>query len=155
VDSPGSNIDMNVQFHSFADLLRYLPRAAVIGFFAPFPEMWFASGSQVGTAGRLLSGFETILTYMIECLALVGLWRRWNQPGAWLLFLTSAIGVTALGLIVVNIGSLYRVRYPFWMMFVVLGAGGAVSLASRRFAGAAVEVEETAGAEVENGVALV
>jgi hypothetical protein len=43
----GSNIDSDVQFNSFADIIRYSPRAAAIGFFAPFPDMWFAPGRAV------------------------------------------------------------------------------------------------------------
>lgn len=129
---PASNIDMDVQFGGWADMIRYLPRAAVIGFFAPFPDMWLATGDQVGSAGRRLSGLEMMLTYLIELMALAGLWYERRQLTVWLLALTTAVGVTALGLIVLNIGSLYRVRYPFWMLLVVLGAGGVTQLLARR-----------------------
>ena len=42
----------------------------------------------------------------------------------WLLFLVAAIGMVALGLVVVNAGALYRIRYVFWMMLIVLAAEG-------------------------------
>jgi len=121
----GSDIDRGVKFSSPVDILRHVPRAALVGFFAPFPNMWLSPGKQVGSGGRLLSGFETVLTYVIECLALFGVWRGRKQLAPWLLFSVVTIGALALGLVVTNIGSLYRLRYPFWALLVVLGAGGA------------------------------
>lgn len=123
--STASNVDTEVQFDTTADLLRYLPRAAALGFFAPFPNMWFVAGAQVGRTGRLLAGLETLITYLLEILALVGLWHSRKNLAAWLLAITTVTGVTALGLIVLNIGSLFRFRYPFLMIIVVFAAGGA------------------------------
>jgi hypothetical protein len=128
----GSDIDRGVRFNSVADIIRHVPRATVVGFFAPFPNMWFSGGKQVGASGRLLSGFETLLSYMIECLALVGLWRERKNLSAWFLFLVITLGAVALGLVVANIGALYRLRYPFWALLIVCGAGGADYLFRRR-----------------------
>jgi hypothetical protein len=128
----GSDVDTGVRFTTLVDVVRQVPRAAEVGFFAPFPNMWLSAGKQVGVSGRLLSGFETLLTYVIEFLALLGLWRARKQLSAWLLFLVVTLGAVAVGLVVVNIGALYRVRYPFWALLIVLGAGGADYLLSRR-----------------------
>ena len=128
----GSVIDPEVRLKGRADIIRYLPRAAVIGFFAPFPNMWLNSGTEVGISGRILSGLETLVTYAIECFALAGLWRARRELAAWLLFTILAIGVIALGLVVNNIGALYRLRYSFWILIVVLGAGGAPYLFGRK-----------------------
>ena len=67
----GSNIDTDVEFKSIGDILGYLPRAALIGLFAPFPQMWFEAGPQVGYAGRIVSGLETLLMYLMELLAFI------------------------------------------------------------------------------------
>ena len=48
------------------------------------------------------------------------------------LFLVITIGAVALGLVVANMGALYRLRYPFWILLIVLGAGGADSLLRSR-----------------------
>lgn len=128
----GSDIDTGVRFQSVFDIIRQVPRATVVGFFAPFPNMWLSAGKQVGVSGRLLSGFETLLTYVIECLALFGLWRERKHLSAWLLFLVVTLGAIAVGLVVGNVGALYRVRYPFWALLIVLGAGGADYLLRRR-----------------------
>jgi hypothetical protein len=120
----GSNIDTDVEFHSLADILLYLPRALMIGLFAPFPNMWFARGVQTGLAGRLLSGFEMFLIYVIEALAAFAIWRRRDRLPAWLLLLISLAGMLALGLVVANLAALYRMRYGFWLLLIVLGAEG-------------------------------
>ncbi|HWN09385.1 MAG TPA: hypothetical protein VNO50_09010 [Pyrinomonadaceae bacterium] len=127
----GSNIDAQVQIRSIGDLLRYLPRAAAVGFFAPFPNMWFAAGNHVGSGARLLSGFETTAMFAVEALALVGLWRQRRRVSAWWLALVAAMGLVSLGLVVVNVGALYRLRYVFLILLMILAAEGAVQLWDR------------------------
>ena len=126
-----ANIDVNVQFTNTMDLIRYLPRATVIGFFAPFPKMWFETGNSVGSLGRILAGVEMLLMYVIEALAMVGLWRgRRARRGlsVWLLFSIAAIGTIALGLVVANVGTLYRLRYVFLILLIILAARGAAHI---------------------------
>jgi hypothetical protein len=127
----GSNIDKDVQINSPADLFGYLPRAAAVGFFAPFPGMWLAPGKVVGSGGRLLGGLESLAMYVVEGLALVGLWRGRRRVAAWLLLSVAAMGMTALGLVVINVGTLFRLRYVFLMLLVVLAAGGAARILGR------------------------
>ena len=120
----GSTIDRNFQLTNKADLIRYLPRAAVIGFFAPFPDMWLARGAHVGSAGRLLSGLETLVMYLVEGLALLGLWRGRRRLPVWFLVSVTVMGVVTLGLVVVNVGALYRLRFIFVTLMIVLAAEG-------------------------------
>lgn len=120
----GSLIDSEVKIQSLGDVIRFIPRALEVGFFAPFPNMWFGTGRLVGSGGRWLAGIETLLTYVVECLALFGLWRARRQLSAWFLVVFIGTGILALGLAVNNIGALYRFRYPFWILLVILGAGG-------------------------------
>lgn len=120
----GSNIDTNVQFDGVSDIALYLPRAVALGLFAPFPRMWFTTGTQVGRAGRLLSGLETLLMYVLEAMAAICLWLERRRLSMWLLLLTALLGVTALSLVVVNISALYRMRYVFWMLLIILGVQG-------------------------------
>jgi hypothetical protein len=142
----GSNIDSDVQFHGLADIIRYLPRAAAIGFFAPFPNMWLAPGKQVGSSGRLLIGAESLMMYLIEALAVYGLWRGRRLFHAWLLFLVSAIGMISLGMVVVNVGALYRLRYLFLITVIILGVEGALQ-ALGRMSKKPSEAEESSEAE--------
>lgn len=120
----GSLIDSDIQVRTLGDVIRLVPRAIEVGLFAPFPNMWFQTGRQVGSSGRLLAGIETFLIYVIECLALFGLWRARRHLSVWFLTVFVVVGLVALGLAVNNIGALYRLRYPFWIIMVILGAGG-------------------------------
>jgi hypothetical protein len=125
----GSNIDSDVQLTSILAIIRYLPRAAAIGFLAPFPNMWLGTGNQVGSAGRLLGGLETMAMYLIEGLAIAGVWGGRRRFQLWLLVLVTAMGMITLGLVVINVGTLYRLRYVFLILLVVLAASGAANIA--------------------------
>jgi hypothetical protein len=127
-----SRIDTDVKLNSLGSIIRQLPRALEVGLFAPFPNMWLRAGKQVGYSGRVISGFETLLTYVIESMALLGWWRQRRNLAAWLLAITIGLGTVALGLVVNNMGAMYRLRYPFWVLMVVLGAGG-ISFLWERF----------------------
>ena len=122
-----SDIDNDVRFTSAGDIVRFLPRATVIGFCAPFPRMWFQSGT-FGMAARLLSGAETLAMYFLYLAAFVAMWRNRRRLELWLLFLVATFGTIALGLVVVNAGALYRLRYVFWIMFIVIAADTLVHL---------------------------
>jgi hypothetical protein len=121
--SQATNIDEDVQFTSTGDVVRYLPRAFVIGFFAPFPKMWIEVGS-FGRAPRLMSGLETLVMYFVYVVAGLCVWRERRNLKMWFLFLVATIGMLALGLVVVNAGALFRIRYVFWMMLIVIAARG-------------------------------
>ena len=120
-DAQESNIDDDVRLASAGDVVRFTPRATVIGFFAPFPRMWFQAGSS-GSAGRLLSGAETLLMYFLYVAAAACMWRNRRRFEMWLLFLVATMGTIGLGLVVVNAGALYRLRYVFWIMFIIMAA---------------------------------
>lgn len=124
----GSNYNADVQFDSVPEMIRYLPTAAAVGFFAPFPDTWFVAGSVAGLAAKLVSGLETLAMYALELLAVAGLWLERRRFSAWLLAMVSTTGVILLATVFVNVGTLYRQRYFFWMLLIVLGAMGAVRL---------------------------
>jgi 4-amino-4-deoxy-L-arabinose transferase-like glycosyltransferase len=132
--SQASNIDPDVQFKSAGDVVKYLPRAFVIGFFAPFPKMWVEAGS-FGRTPRLVSGIETLVMYFVYLAVVLCVWRERRNIKMWLVFLVATIGMLALGLVVVNAGALFRIRYVFWMMLIVLAARGVLDRINRIFSG--------------------
>jgi hypothetical protein len=121
----GSNVDSDVQINRTVDLVCYLPRATMIGFFAPFPKMWLAAGNQVGRSGRSLSGLEMLAMYLVEVFAIVGLWSGRRRLSVWFLWLVAAMGMISLGLVVINVGALYRLRYVFVILMIILATEGA------------------------------
>ena len=124
----GSNIDTEVRLESWREVIRYLPRAAEIGLLAPFPRMWFASGAQVGRLGRMLSGAEMLMMYVVMVLVSWGLWKRRGQLATWLLVTIAVLSVFVLGVVTANVGALYRMRYPFWILLIIVGVDSALRL---------------------------
>jgi 4-amino-4-deoxy-L-arabinose transferase-like glycosyltransferase len=118
-----SNIDSDVRLNSATDLISYLPRAIVVGCFAPFPRMWFENGTG-GHAGRMLAGVETLFMYLLYVPTILCVWSNRRNYAVWLLFLIAFIGMMSLGLVVVNVGAMFRFRYVFWMLVIVLGVEG-------------------------------
>ena len=116
-----SNIDSDVRLNSPTDIISYLPRAIVVGCFAPFPRMWFENGTG-GHAGRMLAGVETLFMYLLYVPTILCVWSNRRNYAVWLLFLIAFIGMMSLGLVVVNVGAMFRFRYVFWMLVIVLGA---------------------------------
>ncbi len=124
----GSNIDGNVRLESWGEIIRYLPRATVIGLFAPFPNLWLGSGAQVGRSGRLLAGAETLVMYVGYFLIAISLWMRRGKLAVWFLISIASAGVVALSLVVINVGTLYRLRFPFWILLIVVAVNGGFEL---------------------------
>ena len=121
----GSNVDADVRLSNSKEILRYLPRAAEIGFLAPFPNMWLVKGT-TGRAGRILAGIETLIMYVLYILAAVCLWVERKRAGMWLIALVATLSLIALGVVVVNVGALFRLRYAFWIMILIIAAEGIV-----------------------------
>ena len=128
----GSNLDTDVEFQDTMAVVRYLPRAVLIGFSAPFPNMWFVRGAQVGLAGRLIAGAEMLLLYAVIALAGITLVKQRRFLSVWLLWGIAAAGCIALGYVVVNISTLYRMRYAYFILIIILGMKGLLSVMPRR-----------------------
>lgn len=124
----GSNIDEDVRLESWGEMFRYLPRATVIGMFAPFPNLWIGSGAQVGRSGRLVAGAETLVMYVGYLFAAIALWMRRRNLIVWFLVSIACCGAIALSLVVVNMGTLYRLRFPFWILLIIVATDGAFAM---------------------------
>jgi hypothetical protein len=91
--------------------------------------MWVETG-KFGLAGRLLSGLEMLVMYFLYFAVAYCLWEERRNLTMWFLFLVATAGIVALGIVVVNAGALYRIRYVFWMMLIVIAAQRIQRLAS-------------------------
>ena len=135
----GSGLDDDVTFRNAREMIAYLPRAAAIGLWAPFPATWGAHGRVTGRSGRVLAAMETAAMYVIEILAVVGIFLPPRRLPSFLLLVIAVPGVTILGAAVSNLGTLYRFRYPFWVMLIAAGAAGGTKVV-RGWRAAAVPV---------------
>ena len=135
----GTNIDTDVHFRSLKDILAYIPRAAVIGFFAPFPSHWFGTPRTAGPASRILAGLEMMVWYIL----LLGFgYFLFTGPVAWqiriwmLVYTLTLVVLTSL--VVTNIGALYRLRYVYFLPILIGGLEGWTRFCGQRFRKAAI-----------------
>ena len=129
-----SNIDRGIDFCKNEDLIRYIPRALQIAFFAPFPSNWFALEKRNSSAIEIyISAVEMFYCYIAYFGLLYWLfsYRRWSV--SLVVPIAFAVGMSLLlGLTVANVGTLYRMRFPFAMIFVSIGMAGILQLAKIR-----------------------
>lgn len=129
-----SNIDKSIDFCKNEDLIRYIPRAMQIALFAPFPSKWFSTEKRNSSSVEIyISAVEMFYTYVayIGLLYWLVIYRRWNIE--LLVPVAFAFGLTLLlGLTVANVGTLYRMRFPFAMIFISLGMAGLMQMAKIR-----------------------
>jgi len=121
----GSNIDTEDEFHSASDVGRYIPRALQIALFAPFPNMWWESGSSPGAGHmRLVSGIEMAFTYLLmPGVVLLLLCRGFHGPIT-VILIQAIVPAIILALVVSNVGTLYRMRFVNLQMLNGLGMIG-------------------------------
>lgn len=120
--------------------VAYLPRALIIGLFAPFPDTW---GERV-TVPRLIGAMETAVWYLALLGGLVTVARyRSRKLLAGAVF--CAVLITMLAYIHPNVGTLYRQRFGLWHFFMLIGCIGWISLMQGHFAPRSLPVQPLAG----------
>ena len=117
-----SNVDVNVKFTSAGDIITYIPRALQIGLFSPFPNQWFERGKLGSTTlMRRVSAFEMVIIYFALFFSCFALWL-WRKIVAIYITYGFTIGmILTYALVVVNVGTLHRMRYGFIMTLVAFG----------------------------------
>ncbi|MFQ5922893.1 MAG: hypothetical protein ACE5M4_08620, partial [Anaerolineales bacterium] len=116
-----SNVDREIIFNAAEDVFEYLPRAGAIALIYPPPADWLGEGSlPQNTLMRRIAGLEMIWVYFALLMLPYALWRWRMRIELWL-FLPFSFGMLiAHALVVANLGTLYRMRYPYLMSLVSL-----------------------------------
>jgi len=123
----GSQIDTDVIFGSASDVIQYIPRAAEIGFLAPFPSTWFANGyKSASSLMRKESAAEMIIIYICLLGLVYSFWCFRTKIEIWVLSAITAGMLIIYPMAIPNVGSLYRFRYPYLMPLVCLGLSGVI-----------------------------
>jgi hypothetical protein len=123
-----TNIDKEVVFYRPEDLMRYIPRALQIGFFAPFPHNWFMAESE-NKKPNSIEMYIALMEMLLYYIAFFG-WAYWMTHGKnvgmqlWVPTLFGLSVILLMGLTVANVGTLYRMRFPFIMIFIAFGIAG-------------------------------
>ena len=116
-----SNLDTEITFNAAEDVFEYLPRAAAISLIYPAPADWLGEGSlPQNTLMRRIAGLEMIWVYFALLMLPYALWRWRKRIELWLFLLFNFGMLIAHALVVANLGTLYRMRYPYLMSLVGL-----------------------------------
>jgi hypothetical protein len=128
-----ASIDTEVTFNNVASVLSYTPRSITLVLLAPFPRTWAATAcSGGGRVLSLVSAAEMAIAYAAFAGIPLLLWQFRRQSSLWFVVALCMGALIVHGLIFVNIGTLFRIRYAWFATLVVLGAAGwATQWASR------------------------
>lgn len=124
-----SNIDSAIKLTSAMDVIKYLPRAAQIAFFSPFPVHWIGKGSlEANTLMRRITAFEMMGVYFALLFLPYSVWYWRKRIELWIVLLCTVPPLLIYGIVFANLGTLYRMRYGFLMTLVALGLAGFITL---------------------------
>lgn len=122
----GSIVDSDILPTNAFEMLAYLPRALWIGLFAPFPDTWM----ERPTLPRVIGAIETLIFYLAAAGILIILWRRPSLPLA-VCLVVSALVLIVLSYTSPNLGTLHRIRYGPWFVFMLSGVCGWIWLVGK------------------------
>ncbi|MBF0312047.1 MAG: hypothetical protein HQK52_01455 [Oligoflexia bacterium] len=124
-----TSLDTDVVFNNNMDLIKYLPTAVGIGLFAPFPAQLFKGTGFWDTDGfmNFIIFAEMVIVYILV-LGLVFIIKNIkNRFNFFIVFAISFSMTTLYGLMISNVGTLHRMRYPYLMIIVGSGLIGWIS----------------------------
>jgi putative peptidoglycan lipid II flippase len=122
-----SIVDMDRFPSGSSEALAYLPRAALLGVFSPWPDRWGYVFYKNPSVFYTITPVEAILLY-IGFASLV-VWLVWNK--AWSVSIPIVFCITVMtiyGMATPFLGALYRYRYPWWILLICLGVAALLTL---------------------------
>lgn len=123
----GSLYDVDALPSSTPQVVAYAPRALQIALFSPFPALWFEKISVT----RLVAVGETAIWYLIAPGVFLALWL--GRSRALLSVLAFSLSLlTMYGITIANIGTLYRIRYLYLFLLMLIGVAGWLLYFERR-----------------------
>lgn len=111
-----SLIDDHIKPQNISEVILFLPRALQIGAFAPFPRDWFSNLEIT----KLVASFEMTIYYTAAFGVLLLLFIN-RSPAVFISIYFASFFLLVYGFTLANLGSLYRIRYPY--IFIILSLG--------------------------------
>ena len=115
-----SIIDTDKLPRGSAEALGYVPRAALLGVFAPWPDRWGYNFNNEFSVFYTVAPVEAALLYV----GLASLLFLIARNRAWSLLITIGLCMavmTACAMAPPFLGALYRYRYPWWTLLICMG----------------------------------
>ena len=122
-----SMIDIEIKPANAIETFKYIPRALQVSLLAPFPNTWFKSANIVG----LVSALEMMIFYITFFGLLFFIQLRIFNYKILLCLIFACLPLAVFGISSPNIGTLYRIRYTFEMMLLMLGNCGWVIMINK------------------------
>jgi len=122
-----SMIDTNETPRNIQEIVLYLPRAFQIAVFSPFPNQWLSQPS----AMRLIAVAEMLVFYICIVGMFLLLWFQ-SSSKIWMVICFSSVFLLILGFTIANMGTLFRLRYAYLQILMMLGLLGWVNYLDRR-----------------------
>jgi putative peptidoglycan lipid II flippase len=146
-----SLVDENVRPNSVISVLAYIPRALQIAILAPFPNKWLGSKSIV----HIVSTGETFIWYFFIPGLFLAFYYNRRFVLLYLMALNAIVFLAIYGFSFPNIGTLYRIRYLYLFILMLIGVMGWMELARRKYGekinniSFRTDMEETIGGPIE------
>ena len=115
-----SMIDVNHMPNSAIEVIKYSPRALQVSLLAPFPNTWF----KIDKKAILVSSIEMVICYIAFFgISFLFIFRAFTNK-ILASFIFAFIPLIVFGISSPNIGTIYRIRYTFEMIVMMLGICG-------------------------------
>lgn len=130
VTSLNSIMDQDILPKGSVESLAYLPRAALLGIFSPWPNRWGYIFTNRPSFFYTITPIEAAMLYLgfVSLVIWILCNKAWNALIP--IFLSLSI-MTIYGMAIPFLGALYRYRYPWWMVVICMGLGAFLTLAIR------------------------
>ena len=124
-----SNIRGDEYLFSVDEVIRFIPRAIQIAYTEPSPSDWVYRISE-GSANFFykVSMFEMLIVYVGLFFFIVALWLWRAKWEIWLIMAFTGVFLSVHGVVIPNIGTLYRMRYGMLMLIVSIGLAALVKI---------------------------
>lgn len=126
-----SFIDESFNPKGTEEALSYLPKASIIGIFSPWPNDWFRKFNENISLFYTLAALEMIVFLSTIPFFLLWLIKNFNTTILVPIIISSYL-ITIYSVATPLLGTLYRYRYPWWMIIFTLMIAATLSLLSSR-----------------------
>lgn len=121
-----SIIDEDIRPQNISEVIMHIPRAFQVGLFAPFPNTWLDNL----TLPRVVALGEMTIYYLcITGIFLLFLFDR--KPAMYVAVYFASYFLVFFGFTLANVGTLYRLRYSYEFILILLGVLGWLTYLSK------------------------
>jgi hypothetical protein len=120
-DAPSSSLNTKLVFNEIGDLFNYFPAAILIGFLLPIP-LNFLFNTDHFNLFNIISSIEMFTIYIMYFGFMIGAFKNYRKIFSFLpILIFSIMFILLLSYIIPYMGTLYRMRAPFYLVFYIIG----------------------------------